>query len=470
MVSSKISSLILLAASASSAVVTHNFDVGYVSNVNADGLKERRVISVNGVWPPLPIEANIGDTITINVKNSLDTVTGLHSHGIFQNKTNWMDGAIGVTQCGIPPGSSYTYNYTVNQHGTYWYHSHFMGQYVDGFRAPLIVHPVKEAYEYDEDWIVAVSDWYFQEYPEIMKSFLSLWNPTGLEPSPDSNTLLVLNRTTSGFQYIQSKSITFSPNKTYRIRFINMSAFAQFHISIIGHEMEIIEVDGIDVNRTKSDGFDMTIAQRYSVLVRGRNETNVNWGIRVDMDTSVFSPLRETLQPNITIPIIYNPTFPTTTNLPPYDITDDLTLTPLEVIPAVEPDVSHDITASMGMMTDGLPRAQFNDISYIMPPVPSVLTALTTGVYANDSAVYGRQTNALVLPHNAMIQIVLNNNDGGPHPFHMHGHVFQILHRSDTFYDPNTPLPLNPNPVRRDTVLVPPNGSVVIRFRADNPG
>jgi len=40
-------------------------------------------------------------------------------------------------------------------------------------------------------------------------------------------------------------------------------------------------------------------------------------------------------------------------------------------------------------------------------------------------------------------------------------------------YDASTGIPINetnPNPMRRDTIMVPPGGSATIRFRADNPG
>lgn len=44
---------------------------------------------------------------------------------------------------GIPPGQSYTYEIPMNvsgQWGSYWVHAHATGQYVDGLRAPLIIH------------------------------------------------------------------------------------------------------------------------------------------------------------------------------------------------------------------------------------------------------------------------------------------------------------------------------------------
>lgn len=31
-----------------------------------------------------------------------------------------MDGTTAITQCGIPPGESLTYNFTVQNVGTYW--------------------------------------------------------------------------------------------------------------------------------------------------------------------------------------------------------------------------------------------------------------------------------------------------------------------------------------------------------------
>jgi iron transport multicopper oxidase len=64
-------------------------------------------------------------------------------------------------------------------------------------------------------------------------------------------------------------------------------------------------------------------------------------------------------------------------------------------------------------------------------------------------------------------------NPHGRHPFHLHGHAFQVVHRSDDeagFYDPTVQEDLPATPMRRDTVLVHPNGNTVLRFRSDNPG
>lgn len=95
------------------ATVNYDFTVGWVT-ANPDGAFDRPVIGINGKWPIPQIEANIGDNIVINVRNDLgNQSTSLHFHGLFMNGTTHMDGPAQVSQCPIPPGSSFLYNFTV---------------------------------------------------------------------------------------------------------------------------------------------------------------------------------------------------------------------------------------------------------------------------------------------------------------------------------------------------------------------
>ena len=50
---------------------------------------------------------------------------------------------------------------------------------------------------------------------------------------------------TVGFN--ENTTLPFQPGKTYRLRIINTSAFAAFYFWIDGHEMNIIEVDGVSL-------------------------------------------------------------------------------------------------------------------------------------------------------------------------------------------------------------------------------
>ena len=110
-----------LLAVANAATVTFNWNVTWV-NANPDGLFTRRTMGINGQWPCPTVNVTMGDNVIVNLYNDLgDQSTSLHFHGLFQNGTTEMDGVVGVSQCGIPPGASFTYNFTVEQSGTYWY-------------------------------------------------------------------------------------------------------------------------------------------------------------------------------------------------------------------------------------------------------------------------------------------------------------------------------------------------------------
>lgn len=74
-------------------------------------------MGINGAWPLPVLNLTKGDRVIANVHNMLgNESTSIHFHGFFQNGTNDMDGPAGVTQCGIPPGSSFVYNFTVGIH------------------------------------------------------------------------------------------------------------------------------------------------------------------------------------------------------------------------------------------------------------------------------------------------------------------------------------------------------------------
>lgn len=105
--------VLLLVCFAEAATRVYDFDIGWV-RANPDGQYERPTIGINGKWPPPIMTANVGDQIIVNVQNSLgNQTTTLHFHGLFMNGTSEMDGPAQVTQCSIPSGSRFTYNFTV---------------------------------------------------------------------------------------------------------------------------------------------------------------------------------------------------------------------------------------------------------------------------------------------------------------------------------------------------------------------
>ncbi|KAF3925421.1 Laccase-4 [Arthrobotrys entomopaga] len=462
-------SLFSLLPAVLSKTVKYDFNVTYTEG-NPDGQFSRRVIGINGKWPIPTIEVDKGDRLIINLHNGLgDVETSLHFHGLYQNGTGFMDGPAGVTQCPLGPGQSMTYDFTVDQPGTYWYHSHIKGQYPDGIRAPFIVRDPKGPYagKYDEEVVLSLSDWYHQENPVLFSQFLSIANPTGAEPVPDS---ALMNET-------QGLGFNVKPGKTYMFRMVNLAAFAAQYFWIEGHKMNIIEVDGVYTEPAEADMIYITAAQRYSFLLTTRNDTDANFVMVGSMDEDLFDTVPEGLNPNVTGYLVYDKSkpLPEPAEIDEFEPFDDFELVPLDGEDLFEdPTYTFSLEVMMDNLSDGGNYAFFNGITYVGPKVPTLYTALSAGNATMNPEIYGRDTNSHVFKHHDVVELVVNNNDPGKHPFHLHGHVFQLAYRSDEdaglFNSSDTSIEFAKKPMRRDTALIKPGGNMVLRFRADNPG
>ncbi|KAJ1960444.1 ferroxidase fet3, partial [Dipsacomyces acuminosporus] len=133
-------SLLSLASFVAAKDVVHNWDITYVTSNRGLDQAPKRGIGINGQFPLPVVEATLGDTLVLNIHNSLDQPTSLHSHGLLQKTTNYYDGASMTTECSTAPGANFTYRIPLQQAGSYWIHSHTNDQNFDGLRTPLIVH------------------------------------------------------------------------------------------------------------------------------------------------------------------------------------------------------------------------------------------------------------------------------------------------------------------------------------------
>ncbi|KAL5512657.1 hypothetical protein ACEPAG_2923 [Sanghuangporus baumii] len=460
------------------------WNITYVENTNPDGLFPRRAVGVNGSWPPPPIDISANDTFILHATNSLSEITSLHHHGVHFTNVSWYDGAAGLGQCGIPPGQTFHYVVPVNesgQWGTFWIHAHASGHYIDGLRAPINIHPEQEPHTYDAEYTVVIGDWYHDEHAKLMERFISIANPGGAEPVPESPLIYFATNGTYLDGFNGNASLAFEAGRTYRLRIVNTAGFAMFFFWIDGHQMRIIEADGVDTEEMPVDVLSLTAAQRYSVLVTALNDTTSNWAIHANMDTGMFDTIPDDLNPNATAQIIYSHSFtlsePQTVDA--YVDTNDSALVPIEVVPQHSGNVrTIPLEVAFDTMTDGSNRAMFNNITYNAPVVPTVFSAISLDEVAgngsaNVASAYGPWN--YVFDAGDVLDFVVMNSDANGHPFHLHGHQFQIVNRATDYRsdDPalNPPTPEGQaNPSRRDTVQVPSNASVTLRFVADNPG
>lgn len=456
------------------AAETHTwyFETGWIK-ANPDGVYERDVIGFNGSWPLPTLRVKKGDRVNLYLTNGFDDRnTTLHFHGMFQNGSAQMDGPEMITQCPIPPGETFLYNFTVaDQVGTYWYHSHTAGQYGDGMRAPFIIEEKEKShypFDFDEELVLPIGEWYHDTADVLQPKFMNRYNPTGAEPIPQN---LLFNETRNNTWKVE-------PNTTYFVRIVNMGGFVSQYLYMEDHEFEIVEVDGVYVEKNTTDLLYVTIAQRYGVLIKTKETADKNYAFMNAFDTTMLDVVPKDLILNSTNSIQYTDD----TDMPDEyiiedfgDSFDDYYLVPVDgekLMPDSDQQVVIDV--AMDNLGDGVNYAFFNNITYVAPKVPVLGSALSAGDLATNSYIYGN-TNAFVLNKDETIDIVLNNQDTGTHPFHLHGHTFQLIERGPEFdeptsfdYDNHTDFP--ETPMKRDTIFVRPNSYAVMRFKADNPG
>ncbi|KAI1827062.1 multicopper oxidase [Xylaria intraflava] len=435
----------------------------------------RPVIAVNNQWPPPRIDACKGDRIVVQVTNNLGNETAsIHYHGIYQNGSNQMDGPAMVTQCPIPPGSVVTYDFTVEQVGTFWWHSHALGQIADGLRGPMIIHDPNPPFQKpDGELVITASDWYHTESPYLVDYYQSVQNANagGAEPIPDSGLL------NDG----QNGTIKVQPGKTYLLHVINTGNFVGTYLKIDGHNLTIVEADGVYTEPYTVDLLYLSVAQRYGVLFTTNESVDENFLIKGAVDISMFDEVPDGYDPNFYGYLVYDSTkpLPAQTPLPTtpahFDDLDLVTSTAYQADQVAAYDhADRQIILNLNFTTiNGQTRATLNDTTNIAQLVPTLYTALSTGEDAMDPTVYGVNAIPFVIEYGQIVEIVINNFDTGGHPWHLHGNTFQVFQRNgmgEGYYQGGDVAPAHANPLRRDTVLINAGGYLVFRFKANNPG
>jgi FtsP/CotA-like multicopper oxidase with cupredoxin domain len=204
-----------------------------------------------------------GDRVRIAVTNDLPESTTVHGHGLVV--PNGMDGPANITQRPIAPGETFQYEFTADQAGTYFYHSH---DHVDrqqalGLYGALIVKPRDPAtdarYDYQYDEVVELQEWLHREgftYPAMpMEGAL-----------PNYFTI-------NGKAYPATKPLRMRVGERVRIRFIGSQNNSIHPMHIHGGPFEIIETDGNPVPpaaRLMKDTVNVGPGERYDVIWTAR--------------------------------------------------------------------------------------------------------------------------------------------------------------------------------------------------------
>ncbi|MGA7731457.1 MAG: copper oxidase [Chloroflexia bacterium] len=191
---------------------------------------EVTAFTYNGMVPGPLLRFTEGDTVRVVLKNELPEATTIHWHGLIV--PNNMDGVPGMTQPAIQPGETFTYEFTANASGTYWYHSHTASdrQIGVGLHAPIIIDPkAPNPSMPDLDMVLMLEEWRIIDgvtYPSMPA--------TGM----DANFF-----TFNGKAFPDTPDITLKQGQKLRLRLIGAGQLGH-PIHIHGPAFKIVSTDG----------------------------------------------------------------------------------------------------------------------------------------------------------------------------------------------------------------------------------
>lgn len=202
-----------------------------------------------------------GDHVRINFHNALPETTTVHWHGLIV--PNEMDGPAEITQKPVPPGGSYTYEFTVGQSGTYFYHSHDHPdrQQALGLYGALLIAPKNPDAEpkADLEYVIQLQEWLKREW---------LTYPAMLMEGAFPNYFTI-----NGKAYPATDTIAMKVGQTIKLRFIGTNNNFVHPMHVHGGPFEVVAVDGVTLNdsaRYQADTVNVGPGQRYDVIWKAR--------------------------------------------------------------------------------------------------------------------------------------------------------------------------------------------------------
>ena len=374
------------------------------------------------------LKANVGDTLKIDFKNNLDQPTSIHWHGI--KNINKMDGVPYLTQDPIQPGETFSYEFPVNQSGTYWYHAHFESwkQVAKGLYGPLVVNDETDDF-IEDDIVILADDWRLNKKYQIdEKSFGSLmdWSHAGRV----GNWLTINGK--------KSPQYSIKENSIARLRFINASNARILKFGSSLKNNNIIAIDGFAINPMSVKDFTLAPGQRIDLLINTLDLLKVDFfEISYTKQLKVFT-LNVTKADNKTTDIT-NINFASNWILPKSDNAKTISI------------------RMQGGAMGNLSKANLDGVEKDF----RTLATEDKKLWAFNKAIGSYEYLLATVKLNQVVIIDVWNDTRWPHSMHLHGNHFFV--KSQEFKGNN-------DYILRDTYLMQAGEKAKLIFVADNPG
>jgi FtsP/CotA-like multicopper oxidase with cupredoxin domain len=202
-----------------------------------------------------------GDRVRIVVRNRLPETTTVHWHGLIL--PNNMDGPAEITQKPIEPGGTYTYEFTTEQAGTFFYHTHDHAdrQQALGLYGALIIDPKDPSKEpqVEHEYVLQLQEWLQRQgltYPAMLME-------GGL---PNYFTI-------NGKAYPSTDTVKMKVGESIKLRFIGTNNNFVHPMHVHGGPFTVVARDGYVLAkeaRFEADTINVGPGQRYDVIWKAR--------------------------------------------------------------------------------------------------------------------------------------------------------------------------------------------------------
>lgn len=431
--------------------------------------------------PGTQIRAKQGQRVKVVLKNTLDVPVSIHCHGY--PVPNEMDGIPGVTQDAVQPGKSFTYEFTANVPGTYWYHSHQESatQVDRGLYGSLIVEADEEQGRYARDYTLVLDEW----APEMLKDGAGGMDHSQHGGSSSSSQTMdhsqhggssSSSQTMDHSQHGGSSSSQTTDHSQHATASTQTAGAPDEHDAMMKQMYNIFTVNG------KSGNLIQPLEMKTGELVKLRF---INAGLQTHLLNLQGQPFRITHVDG-----------------QPYEdgelVTDNL----LAIAPGERYDVEliaegknwsivdHNDSPAAGDLV--IPVQTDESSEKVIAPIKQDLPVVDMITYSkrlikkapyefdvektlvlNNEVQQGEtkytingktypDTESLMVKKGQRVKLTLTNKGTSDHPMHLHGHFFEVISK-DGKVNSTTPL-------IKDTLNVRPGESYEIMFVADNDG
>uniref|UniRef100_A0A0E0EI04 Monocopper oxidase-like protein SKU5 n=1 Tax=Oryza meridionalis TaxID=40149 RepID=A0A0E0EI04_9ORYZ len=478
------------------------WEVGYMT-VAPLGVSQK-VIAINNQFPGPLLNVTTNWNVRVNVQNNLDEPLLLTWDGIQMRMNSWQDGVAG-TNCPIPPGWNWTYQFQLkDQIGSFFYFPSLGLQRAAGGFGPVIVNnravvPVPFA-QPDGDITLFIGDWYTKSHVELRKMLddgKDLGIPDGIlingkGPYSYDNALIP--------EGLQHETVGVEPGKTYRFRVHNVGTSTSLNFRIQNHNMRLVEAEGTYTYQQNYTNLDIHVGQSYSFLVTMDQNASTDYYI-VASPRFVTNESRWHDVNGVAVLQYSNskgrasgplPDGPNDFYYKPYSMDQARSIKMNTTAGAARPNPqgsfrydSINITQTfvlkneLPLRINGKRRRTINGISYSPPETPLRLADLhnLTGVYKTDfptmpgNAPPKMASSTLSASYKGFLEIVFQNNDTGVQTYHLDGYSFFVVGMDYDDWTPDCRSRYNKwDAISRSTTQVFPGGWTAVLVSLDNVG